>query len=103
MISMDRMATLGLNQRLSRKNMAIELMIERRMAGALMVSKLTPNNLKKTSCKAWNGRLATAKPSILSDRSLVVLMASISDCVNPPGAYNAEVTTAPIYNSTSTI
>ena len=41
MMSMDRMATLGLNQRLSRKNMAIELMIERRMAGALKCERIT--------------------------------------------------------------
>lgn len=30
-------------------------------------------------------------------------MASISDCVNPPGAYNAEVTTAPIYKKITTM
>lgn len=57
----ERIDTLGLNHRLSRKKIAIAEAIARIIEGSLIVKVDTPKREKIPSCSKWRGRLATAK------------------------------------------
>lgn len=82
----ERIDTLGLNQRLSKKKIATAEAMARIIAGNLIVKIDTPKTENMAACSRWRGRFATAKldRSEKSNRSVMPTM-SISPWVKPPG------------------